>query len=351
MKLAVDCRMIGSSGIGTFIENVTIHMAAHSDLQLLLIGNKDTLKEYVGKPNCRIVECTYQSFTLKELLCFPSKEVNECDAFFTPNFNIPLGIKMPIFSTIHDVVFFDVKNICSPIGRFIRRLFINRALHISRHIFTVSHFSANRIRDLFNYKDTITVIPNGISKELAAFKNTSAPTKKEKYIVCLGNLKRHKGIHVLIDAYNKARKTGKFDYKLYVIGRFDFRTKDRHIIHLLKQQNENILFINDADNQALFELLQKASGLVSPSFYEGFGIPPLEAMYVGTPVVISDIPVYQEIYGNSPALFFKTGDPEDLAQKLLLLVNQNTPAPDALFEEYNYARAAEIIVSRISAAE
>lgn len=351
MKIAIDCRLIGSSGIGTFIENVVRHMTANPDLRLTLIGNKDTLKDYSGKSNCKIVECTHKSFTLKELFCFPSAEVNRCDAFFTPNFNIPSGIKIPIFSTIHDVVFFDVKETCSPPGRFIRRLFISRALHISRHIFTVSHFSASRISNIFNYRSPITVIPNGISRELATFKNTCQSQKKDKYIVCLGNLKRHKGINVLIDAYNKARMSDGFDHKLYIVGRFDFRTKDPHVVRLLNRQNDNISFITDANNQEVYKLLQQAAGLVSPSFYEGFGIPPLEAMYLGTPVIISDIPAYQEIYGNSPALFFKAGDSDDLARKLLLLNDQKSPVVDEILKEYDYARAAEIIVSRISAEE
>ena len=71
----------------------------------LLIGSKKYLHKYETYNNCTIFECTIRSFTLNELIKFPIKAINLCDAFFTPNFNIPIGIKVPIYSTIHDIVF------------------------------------------------------------------------------------------------------------------------------------------------------------------------------------------------------------------------------------------------------
>ena len=150
MKIAIDCRLIGQSGIGTFIENVMLYMVERTDMHFVLIGNEKRLSSYSNRANCHIVECNYPSFSLKELFCFPTKEVNSCDAFFTPFFNIPLGIRVPIFSMVHDVVFFDVEGICSPIGKLIRRFFIQRALNISKTIFTVSNFSRQRILKHFH---------------------------------------------------------------------------------------------------------------------------------------------------------------------------------------------------------
>ena len=166
MKIAIDCRLIGQSGIGTYIQNLVAHAVNISGNSYVLIGNIHALESYAQRPNCIVVDCRHKSFTLQELFSYPTKEVNRCDAFFTPNFNIPWGIRVPIFSTIHDVVFFDVDGICSPLGKLIRWMYIKRALGISKTVLTVSHFSEERIRSLFNYRGDVQVVYNGIGQEL-----------------------------------------------------------------------------------------------------------------------------------------------------------------------------------------
>jgi glycosyltransferase involved in cell wall biosynthesis len=319
--VAIDCRLIGQSGIGTFIENVVRHMVDRIDTEFVLFGNLDRLSAYARRANCHIVECNYPSFSLKELFCFPTKEVNNCDAFFTPFFNIPFGIRVPIFSTIHDVVFFDVKGMCSPIGKLIRRLFIQRALNISTKVFTVSNFSKSRIEALFNPSCPVVVCSSGISEELKIFRSLHSPVPpkdRKDNIVYLGNLKKHKGLHVLLAAFKQFREAlPQSNTTLTIIGNIDFRTKDKKIESILQQHDDRIIFLRGASNDTVFRTLAEAKLLVSPSEYEGLGLPPMEAMFLGTPSVISDIPVYKEIYGQSPAIFFKVGDAADLAEKII----------------------------------
>lgn len=349
MRIAIDCRLIGFSGIGTFIENVLeniVHSTSHS---FVLIGNHEILAKYQGLGNCKIVVCNHKPFSLGECFGYPIKEVNQCDAYYTPNFNIPRGIKVPIFSTIHDVVFFDVKDFCPAYRKLLIHYYIKRALKISHTIFTVSDFSKQRIQSLFHTKADIKVVYNGISKELAEYKLNHQESQREDYIIFLGNLKKHKGIHILIDAYEKLLASGKTDYKLIIVGRFDFRSKDQDIIRLLRKQDENgkIVFIHDADNQKVYKLLSHARALVSPSLYEGFGIPPLEAMYLGTPVIISDIPVYKEIYAESPACFFKSEDSDDLLRQMENLNIDIIDISQLVNSRFNYKSTAYNILKTI----
>jgi len=348
MKIAVDCRLIGQSGIGTFIQNVVCHMVADSSVQFLLIGDAALLAPYTGCPHCRIVGCTYPSFSLKELFCFPTKEVNRCDAFFTPNFNIPSGIRVPVFSTVHDVVFFDVEGVCSAFGRFLRRCYIQRALNISKTVFTVSRFSRSRISSLFRCPTELSVVCNGVSQELADYRSTHAMPARGDYIVCLGNLKKYKGVRDLIKAYSKARATGGVDYTLKIIGRIDFRTRDEQLESLLGSSSDGIEFVTDADNARVYSLLAGARALVSPSHYEGFGIPPLEAMALGTPVILSDIPVYKEVYGHFPVTFFRVGDTDDLCSKLCSLPAAPVSTDRLIAENYTYKKTAEKILHEIT---
>ncbi len=349
MKIAIDCRLIGKSGIGTFIENIIRYAVNNEGIKFTLIGDKHVLAPFENLTSCQVVECTYASFTINELFNFPTKAVNQCDAFFTPNFNIPLGIKVPIFSTIHDVVFFDVKGICSPIGKLIRWIYMKRALNISKLVFTVSQFSEHRIRSIFHHRGEMTVVYNGISQELTVYRQKKGNSQQEKgeYIVFLGNMKKYKGIRDLIRAYHIAQDTYDLKFKLYIIGRIDARTIDKKLLAMIHQHDDKIQFITDADNHRVYELLSGAKALISPSHYEGFGIPPLEAMYLGTPAIISDIPTHREIYRETPAIFFGTGDVDDLAQKLSKIPSDKCYVNEIVSKKYNFQLSALKIIHTI----
>ena len=105
MKIALDCRYLGKSGIGTYIENIVDEMLHyHLEHQYLLICEKDNIKQ--ARENVRIFKTEIKPFSLKELFLFPVSEINKCDVFFTPYINVPGGINIPIYPTIHDCVFF-----------------------------------------------------------------------------------------------------------------------------------------------------------------------------------------------------------------------------------------------------
>lgn len=349
MKIAIDCRLIGQSGIGTFIENVVHHIVEAPDMEFVLIGNRDKLGVYSGRANCHIVECDYDSFSLKELFCFPTKEVNKCDAFFTPNYNIPMGIGVPVFSTVHDVVFFDVEGMCSSVGKQIRRFFIQRALCISKTIFTVSDFSRQRIRKHFHALHDIEVIPNGLSKELLSYKAEHTIAEKRSGIVFLGNIKRHKGLRILCEAYERLIKENPDAPELTIVGNINFRTKDDEAMQTLQTNGDKIRLVTNATNQEVYDILANAACLVSPSLYEGFGIPPMEAMSLGTPAILSDIPVYKEVYGKFPVVFFEAGNADDLYLKLKTLPSAPVSVDDLISSSYTYKKAADKIIQKIRA--
>ena len=94
-------------------------------------------------------------------------------------------------------------------------------------------------------------------------------------------------------------------------------------------------------------MLASARLLVQPSLYEGFGIPPLEALFCGTKAVISDISVFQEIYGAYPVSFFRAGDAADLEAKMEAAWNDESPLPP-LPESYSYEKAAAVIAEQLT---
>lgn len=346
MKIAIDCRFVGKSGIGTFIMSVVDHLLAeHPENQYLLITEKGAPLK--AGPNIELLESGIKPFSLKELFAFPISKINQCDVFFSPYVNIPGGIKVPVYSTIHDCVFFDVDGLVSPIGRIVRKFFYKRAVNLSRKIFTVSEFSRQRIQFHFPSSKEIIVAGNGISKAIQEFNSDGAPIKHDYYIY-VGNIKRHKGLHTLVNAYVLAKKRG-LTSKLMIVGNNqNFKTSDESLTTIIEQTN-GIEFTGWVSNERLISLIASAKALVQPSLYEGFGIPPLEALYLGTNVILSDIPVFEEIYEGLPVTFFKVGDNEYLAEKLLNFSESNLPdgLRDIINKTYCYRIVANTIIQTI----
>ena len=345
MYIAIDCRYVGKSGIGTFVESVVDCMLSnHPENDYLLIVNRYTRFKESG---CvRLLKTGFKPFSLQELLVFPVSQINKCDAYFTPYINIPVGIEIPVYSTIHDMLFFDVKGLVSPKGKLIRKLFYWRAISRSEKVFTVSEFSKKRILHHFPTDKDILVVPNGISKQICSFHDVYG--EKEDYFIFVGNIKKHKGIKCLLEAFSEARKSG-MKSKLYVVGEYErFRTFDSILTDFY--HTEGVEFTGYLPNEKLWEMIAKAKALIQPSEYEGFGIPPLESLYLGTNVILSDIPVFKEVYHDLPVTFFSCGDSHELGD---ILVKFQPPTinlkqvRDTINRKYSYTIAADEILTGI----
>lgn len=357
MKIAVDLRMSGKSGIGAFIDSMLPTLKAGAEVVEI-------------KPDIK-------PFSLKEMLFFPREElkkINGCDAFFSPYCNVPgrlfsRGIKVPIFTTIHDVIFLDLP-LAGKLGTLARKLIYQRAINKSKELFTVSEFSKSRIQARLKCKKPITVVYSGVPlyNEEAAGGFDSA--RKTDTIIFVGNIKAHKGIKTLIPAFLKAREIlarqdssqaqdAAENWKqaqdavrplpqLLIVGsKKNFRTSDTDLDALMRESEKNgIEFTGFAPDEKLKTLIEEARLLVQPSLYEGFGVPPLQALYSGTRAVISDIPVFKEIYGRLPVTFFKAGDADDLARKIAAAYSDQSPfAP--VERVYSYRFSAQAVLKRI----
>jgi len=342
VKIAVDCRMLNKSGIGVYLANILYYWLQNPTIQWVLIGDRKQLELITHNSNCQIVDCTIPIFSLKELFNFPIEEINGCDLFYSPNFNIPKGIKVPIFITIHDVVFLDIRGLSNMVGLWIRRFMLHRAMRLAKKVFTVSEFSKRRIIYHLGNKKEIIVAYNGLRADLLDYDSTNAPKIYNfDYILFIGNIKKYKGLDILLKAAEGS------DKKLVIIGSVqNMRTSDK-IIYEKIRLNENIILeghiIND---QTLYGIIAHATVLVQPSRYEGFGIPPLESLYLGTPAIISDIPVFKEIYGKLPLVFFKDGDIDDLKLKLKVF---NFPVINKqdIKDSYTYQTTANVILNQL----
>jgi glycosyltransferase involved in cell wall biosynthesis len=318
--------MIDASGIGVYLREC-LPFFLDSGFRFLLLGDPSKLKFFAeGRENAEILDCRIKPFSFRELLFFPRldlKKINKTALYYSPYFNIPRGIKIPVYATIHDMIFPDMPELTSPLGLAARMWFYRRAFARSRKIFTVSEFSKSRIEHYSRRKVPVIVTHSAIQPWM--LKRREAEPAKKNIILFIGNIKKHKGLKILLDAFLEARGEG-LEYKLVIAGGAEkLRTLDADFSSL-SFPDDSVEFTGFISDDELLRLLGEASLLVQPSLYEGFCLPPLEAMVCGTRALISDIPVLREIYRDFPVHYFKAGDSRDLKEKLMLLVHEKDGA-------------------------
>lgn len=345
MNISIDCRMLGSGGIGSYLAALLPLFMQNN--KCLLIGKEDDIKPYGNSKNVELEYCDIDPFSFADTFLFPREslaKINETDVFYSPYCNIPSGIKIPIYSTIHDVVFLDIPDLAGTLGTLGRKFFYKRAISKSTKIFTVSEFSKERIvHHLKPGKKEIVVTYNALPPWFA--EDIPENFDKQDYILFVGNIKKHKGLHTLIQAYKICLDKG-FSGKLLIVGNADnFRTNDDTISNEIANLKDYVEFTGRISDKQLKEAYYKAKLLIQPSLYEGFGMPPLEAISLGTNAVISDIPVFKEIYENLPVTFFEKENFNDLADKILNTYNMNSPAIQEC--PYSFERTYKIIMENI----
>jgi glycosyltransferase involved in cell wall biosynthesis len=359
VKIAVDCRSLDSSGVGVYLRGCLPYFLASAH-DFLLIGPAEKIRPFTeGRRNCSIMDCSVKPFSPAELFFFPAavrKAVNRSDCYFNPFFNVPAFISVPVYTTIHDIIFPDVPALASPPGLALRMFFYKRAARRSNKIFTVSFFSKSRIEFYLGSSKPVVVTHSALQSYL--LRPPPSPYKKNNNIVFIGNIKKHKGLGCLLEAFEGLRRAyppekGAFPYRLIIVGGQDgFRTRDSEIRRMLfGAENSAVEFSGRVDDEKLKELLGSAALLVQPSLYEGFGLPPLEAMILGTRVLISDIPVFREIYDGFPVVFFRAGDARDLEQKMQSLLDEGAGPlvlPEDLALKYTFKKTSSIILREIT---
>ena len=352
MKIAIDCRHIGYSGIGIYLREC-LPFFFDSKNDFLLFGNLEKLNFLTRQTNFEIIPCSIKPFSLHDTFAFPQvllKKINSCSLFYSPYFNIPCGIKIPVYTTIHDIIFPDMPFLTSKPGLAMRMWFYRRAYKRSEKIFTVSNFSKSRIESHLGKSKPVIVTYSAIQRKFADLNSRPEKLNKNNTILFIGNIKKHKGLDCLLQAFSFAKKEG-LPHKLIIIGSAEnFRSSDKEILLKINSLSpKEIAIVNHVNDNMLMEYITSASLLIQPSLYEGFCLPPLEALILGTNVLISDIPVLQEIYEGFPVTFFKAGDPIDLKTKILLLLKnqEKINLPNSLASKYTFGKTANTILGEL----
>jgi len=355
MTFAIDCRMLDASGVGVYLRGcLPYFFQSKPKHHFLLIGNTIQLQPFTSRANVKIVKCNVKPFSIKEILFFCQKttrQINKADVYYSPFFNIPCGIKIPVYTTIHDIIFPDMPELSSKIGLGIRMWFFRRAYSISQTIFTVSEFSKSRIEYHLGTGKPIIITHSAIQPMFLQYQANTQNIQKQETIVFVGNIKKHKGLNCLLDAFHLAKKEG-LSHQLIIIGsKNNFRTSDNTILQKIESIGDSVFFTGFISDECLMKHVSSAALLVQPSIYEGFCLPPLEAMVLGTHALISDIPVLKEVYADFPVTFFRSGNSVDLKNKLMELLFKKKSFPfvlsDDLLSKYTFEKTTNKIMSTL----
>ena len=229
--------------------------------------------------------------------------------FFSPGFNAPLGTPCSFSLTIHDLIHLEVKEESSLAKRLYYRCVVLPAVHHADVVFTGSEFSRQKIAEWSGVAlDRIVVAGHGVSDEFSPEGERWSWPKP--YLLYIGNQKPHKNVDGLVRGYAASKLSAEVD--LLLTGAFSeavgAAVAQCGVVGKVKAMG----LVNESD---LLRLYRGALALVMPSRYEGFGLPVVEAMASGVPVLSSDCASLPEVGGDAVA-YFSPDDIESLVQAL-----------------------------------
>jgi len=308
-KIAIDTRKINDYGIGTYIFNFLSNMPIdEKNFHYFLFGeirNSELLK----RPDFTFLPDKTPKYSIKEMWCIPHllKSI-QADLYHSPHYVLPIKKVCPVIVTIHDIIHLLFPNFLPSKKALVYAKFMMRnALLNSESIITVSQ---NSRRDLLKRYPTvpenkITVIYPGISKNTLREnikRNGENINDNNGYILYVGSFKPHKNLITIIKAFAILKNNEKRKEKLVIVGEVSEKYPE-----LLREAEQNgvleyIIWEGYKTDAEIMQLYSNASVFVFPSIYEGFGLPPLEAMACGTPVLASSSASLPEVVGNAGIL-------------------------------------------------
>lgn len=279
-RILVDGRWRGLHGIGRFAQEVVSRFpSSHAELG--------------GLPLLHPLEPAWLSVALAK---------RRPDVYFTPGFNPPLRSPVPVVFTIHDLIHLRVPGEIRAATVAYYRFVVRPAARRAYRVLTVSQFCKEEIVEWAGLpSDRVTVVRNGVGRQFGV----EGPHHEAgyPYVLYVGNQKPHKNLERLLVAF--ARSTLPGDVRLLLSGAPGPRILER-VTRLGLEKH--VVFAGTIPDDRLAALYRAALAVVLPSVYEGFGLPALEAMACGTPVVASRVTAIPEVVGEAAVLV----DPYDV---------------------------------------
>lgn len=328
MNIAINCRNLIKGkleGFGNYsIELIKRICINNPEYTFLLIFDRPFDPSFVFSENCKpivvppptrhpFLNILWARFSLPRILL-----KYKVDLFWSPDGLCALNTKTPQVITIHDINFEHNPKDSPRLVSWYYRKFYPLFAKSAQHILTVSAYSKQDLSKTYNIENNkITVVHNGVSdlfQPISEGKRLDCQAKytgEKKYFVFVGSIHPRKNVERLILAFEKFFNKNS-DFKLLIVGSNMWSNKKLNIPASIYDE---VIFTGHVELQELTEIMASAYAFIYPPYFEGFGMPLIEAMKSGTPVLSSNKTCLPEVAGDA-ALFFDPFNIDDLLEKM-----------------------------------
>lgn len=335
MRIAVNTRLLlkgKMDGIGWFTAETTRRMVlAHPEHQFFFFFDRKPAKEFLFADNVTPVVLFPQArhpllwYLFFEWVTPWALKKYKIDLYLSTDGMMPLHPKVPTLTVIHDLNFEHASgNLMASHQRYMSHYYPRFARNATR-VATVSEYSKKDISDTYNVDSMkIDVVYDGAhnnyrphsEEEKAAIRTRF--TEGSRYIIFISTILKRKNLANLLKAFDKVKEQGHDQLKLVVVGSRVWWQDELSDAYDNMIHKADVIMLGRVEPDDLSALLSAAEMLVYPSYFEGFGIPILEAMYAETAVIASKTTSMPEVGGDA-ALYIDPTKPDDIANTILRL--------------------------------
>ena len=354
-RIGIDARFYGpvGKGLGRYTQEVVDNIIAlDKDSEYVIFLSKENFAEFKMGKKVKKVLALARWYTLAEQILMPFYIGREkLDLMHFPHFNVPIFIPVKFVVTIHDLILTKFPTIrattLSPIFYRVKNLaykiVIWLAIKRARMVIAVSQFTKDDIVAQFKINPKkVRVTHEGVAqllseeifddKKVLLGYNISRP-----FLLYVGNAYPHKNLEGLIRIFFNLRQK-KEDLLLVLVGKHDyFYSRVEEFAKKYWSKNCPIIFPGFVPDEKLAVLFKNAIAYIFPSFYEGFGLPPLEAMANGCPVVSSDKSSLPEILGEA-AVYFNPEDEKEMLSQIERIIDDERLRQGLIEKGYKQAK-------------
>lgn len=346
MKIGIDCRMMSSNfGIGRYVQQLVKHLLEiDKKNQYVLFVNHGFLS--TDFTDVKIVVADIPWYGWEEQVKFKKIiDKEKVDLMHFPHWNVPLLYNKPFVVTIHDLTMYHYPRpeatTLGPLKFWLKdrahRLVVRHAVKRAKKIFVTSEFTKQDVHQTLKVPmEKMVVTYQAPFENKRSIDYSLLSIVSGKYVLCVGAAYPHKNLGGLLKAWRIFCEKYGGGYKLVLVGKNNYFYNNLQSSRLSGGQAifnlQSAIHLNNVSDDELVSLYSGTRLFIFPSLYEGFGLPPLEAMSHGVPVVSSNRACMPEVLGEA-ALYF---DPENYEQ-MADVIHRGLTDEDVRFELKNNA--------------
>ena len=314
MRLVIDARMLDHSGIGTYLANVlpgVLERCTALNPVVLTLPDLVASATTLAPPSTEVLPWAAAPLSPAEWRSPPVGATG--DLWWVPHFNAPLRSSLPLVATLHDLLpLSDAASRWPLHKRLAVRAWLAAIRRRARRVICVSEFTRGEAIRLGHLDaGRISVVPLGVDADWTVGAQPRA-AGSPPYLLFVGLVKPHKNLLGLLVAFEAIAPM--IPHRLIVVGKHTgVRGVDAAALALARRLAPRVLLMESVPRAQLAELVAGADLLVQPSFHEGFGLPPLEAMAAGTPVLAARAGAMPEVCGDA-VLYCDPGSAADIGR-------------------------------------